>query len=195
LRFNEAAALFVAALLVACACGEPASSLNTPLAQLDTSVASLRAGQVVDSIPCLTDELPMNHIHVHLVVLFNGANVTVPAGVGVGRPWGVDPDGFISTGACFAWIHTHDATGVVHIFSPGGKTYTLGQVFSVWGHALGTDRAFNFSGAMRVLVNGDRVTGDPAAVQLGNYFNIVLELGQPPATPPAPNYNFSSTRR
>jgi hypothetical protein len=89
----------------------------------------------------------------------------------------------------------HDTTGVVHVFSPEGKTYTLGQVFSVWGHSLGPEKAFNFNGPLTVLVNGDRVSGDPRSIQLGNYFNIVLELGKPPATPPAPNYNFSSTRR
>jgi hypothetical protein len=195
LRFNDAAALLVAALLTACAYGPSANQVTPPPARLDTGVALLHAGQVVDSIPCLTDELPINHIHIHLLVLLNGAGVAVPAGIGIGRPWGVDPDGFISTGSCFAWIHTHDATGIVHIFSPEGKTYTLAQLFSVWGHPFGTGGPFNFSGPVTVLVNGDRVAGDPGAIQLGNYFNVVVELGKPPAIPPAPNYNFSSTRR
>jgi hypothetical protein len=192
LRFNEIA---LVAGLLACACGGVSNPVATATVPLDTSVASLHASQVVDSVPCLTQELPAQHIHIHLVVLEDGANVTVPAGIGVGRPWGVDPDGFVSTGSCFAWIHTHDTTGVVHIVGPEEKSYNLGQLFSVWGHPLAVDGAFNFTGPVAVLVNGVRMDGDPRGVQLANFFNIVVELGKAPATPPAPNYNFSSTRR
>lgn len=192
MRFSESV---LVAALVACACGGASSPVTSPAVQLDTSVASLHAGQVVDSVPCLTQELPAPHVHIHLVVLQDGANVTIPAGIGVGRPWGIDPDGFVSTGSCFAWIHTHDTTGVVHIVGPEEKTYTLGQLFSVWGHPLGADAAFNFSGPVAVLVNGVRADGDPREVPLANFFNIVVEIGTPPATAPAPNYNFSSTRR
>ena len=190
MRFNESV---VVAALVASACGGVSNPVASPAVQLDTSVASLHAGQVVDSVPCLTQELPAQHIHIHLVVLKDGANVSVPAGIGVGRPWGIDPDGFVSTGSCFAWIHTHDTTGVVHIV--GEKSYTLGQLFSVWGHPLTAGGAFNFSGPVAVLVNGVRAGGDPREIQLANFFNIVVEIGTPPATAPAPNYNFSSTRR
>ena len=192
MRFNE---IVLGAVVLACACGGVSQPVATPAAAIDTSVASLHAGQVVDSVPCLTQELPAQHIHVHLVVLEDGANVTVPAGIGVGRPWGVDPDGFVSTGSCFAWIHTHDTTGVVHIVGPEEKSYNLGQLFSVWGHPITADSAFEFTGPVTVLVNGVRMSGDPREVELANFFNIVVELGKPPATPPAPNYNFSSTRR
>jgi hypothetical protein len=192
LRFNE---IVLVVGLLACACGGDSNPVATAAAPLDTSVASLHAGQVVDSVPCLTQELPAQHIHIHLVVLEDGASVTVPAGIGVGRPWGVDPDGFVSTGSCFAWIHTHDTTGVVHIVGPEEKTYNLGQLFSVWGHPLAADGAFNFTGPVAVVVNGVRMDGDPRGVQLANFFNIVVELGKAPETPPAPNYNFSSTRR
>jgi hypothetical protein len=181
--------------MLSAACGESSNQVASPPAQLDTSIAALHAGQVVDSVPCLAQELPVQHIHVHLVILDDGANVTVPAGIGVGRPWGTDPDGFISTGSCFAWIHTHDTTGVVHLFSADGKSYTLGQLFSVWGQPLGAGHAFNFSGQVTVLVNGDHVGGDPRDIDLANFFNVVIELGKPPSTPPAPNYDFSSTRR
>jgi len=54
---------------------------------------------------------------------------------------GCDP-----TGSCFAWIHTHDTTGVVHVFTQVGKSDTLGQVFSVWGQPLGERGALGYSG-------------------------------------------------
>jgi len=116
-------------------CG-PAPQSPPDAAHVSTSVQDLREGQVVNSVPCLRDDLPVEHFHIHLEIWLDGKRVTVPAGIGVGRPWGTDQTGFISTGSCFAWIHTHDTTGVVHVFTQVGKSDALGQVFSVWGQPL-----------------------------------------------------------
>ncbi|HEY6117050.1 MAG TPA: hypothetical protein VI172_13945 [Candidatus Dormibacteraeota bacterium] len=150
---------------------------------------------MVDSVPCLRDDLAVNHFHVHIAIYADGKQVTVPAGLGVGRPWGENPPGFIATGGCFAWIHTHDTTGVVHVFTQIGKSYTLGQVFSVWGQPLTSSGALGFSGQVVVLVNGGPVEGDPRSVPLKNLENIVLELGKPPKTAPAALYDFGTIRR
>jgi hypothetical protein len=155
----------------------------------------LREGQVVDGVPCLGEDLPARHLHVHVGVLLDGNVVTVPAGIGVGRPWGKAPDGFILTGGCFAWIHTHDTSGVVHVFTQVGKSDTLGQLFSVWGQPLNTDLALGVHGPVTVLVNGRAVDGDPRSVPLSNLENIVLELGKPPDTPPPALYDFGTMRR
>lgn len=153
----------------------------------------LHEGQVVDGVPCLTEDLPEHHIHVHLEILDDGINVTVPAGIGVGRPWGADPSGFIATGACFAWMHTHDTTGVVHIVTPEEKSFTLGQLFEVWGQPLGQGSSLGYQGAVAVFVNGDRFDGDPRKVNLANLANVVLELGR--AVPAAATYNFGTMSR
>ena len=155
----------------------------------------MHEGQIVDGVPCLRDELPTRHLHVHIVVLLDGTNVTVPAGIGVGRPWGTASDGFILTASCFAWIHTHDTSGVVHVFTQVGKSDTLGQLFSVWGQPLSADGALGFNGTVAVLVNGQPFDGDPRSVPLSNLQNIVLELGKPPATPPPALYDFGTMRR
>jgi hypothetical protein len=158
-------------------------------------VQQLHEGQVVDSVPCLRDDLPANHFHVHIGIWLDGNAVTVPAGIGVGRPWGVIANGFIATGSCFAWIHTHDTSGVVHIFTQVGKSYSLGQMFAVWGRPLGAGNALGYSGPLAVLVNGRPVDGDPQSVPLVNFENIALELGRPPATPPPALYDFSTLSR
>jgi hypothetical protein len=190
--FHEAGAPLVLSLLfVGCSAVQPSPSPN---AQLNTSVRSLRAGQVVDGVPCLTEDLPQHHIHVHLLILYHGTGVTVPAGIGVGRPWGMDSTGFIATGGCFAWIHTHDTTGVVHIVTPEEKSFTLGQLFEVWGHPLAADSALGYDGPPVMLVNGRRFDGDLRAARLVNLESIVLELGEPPAIPPPALYNFSGRR-
>lgn len=192
LRLFLAAALVLASSACASPSGAPmAASNNRP----STAVRELREGQVVDSVPCLRDDLPITHFHVHVEVLLDGTRLTVPAGIGVGKPWGENPPGFITTGECFAWIHTHDTTGVVHVFTQFGKFDDLGQVFSVWGQPLDGAGALGFHGPIAVLVNGQTMAGDPRSVPLKNFENIVIELGKPPATPPAALYDFGTMRR
>ena len=176
--------------LAAAGCGSSAA-----VSPVSTAVQNLHEGQVVDSVPCLRDELPVEHLHVHLEIWLDGKRVVVPAGIGVGKPWGTDQTGFITTGSCFAWIHTHDTTGVVHVFTQVAKSDTLGQVFSVWGRPLGDRSALGYSGALAVLVNGRPVAGDPRSVPLKNFDNIVLELGTPPDPPPGALYDFGTMRR
>ena len=189
---------FVLSALVLCvslACGSGAQGSPAAPDQLTTAVRDLHEGQIVDGVPCMREDLPAQHLHVHLEVLLDGKPIVVPAGIGVGRPWGANPDGFIATGSCFAWIHTHDTTGVVHVFTQVGKSYSLGQVFEVWGQPLGANTALGLRGALVVLVDGRPFVGDPQAVTLKNFENIVLELGRPPATPPASTYDFGTMRR
>ncbi len=185
----------VVALLACVACGSGPQAPGHAPASLNTTVQQLHEGQVVDGVPCLRDDLPVQHFHVHLEVLLDGKAVTIPAGIGVGRPWGANPDGFIATGTCFAWIHTHNTTGVVHVFTQVGKSYSLGQMFEVWGQPLGADGALGYRGALAALVDGRPFAGDPQAVTLKNFENIVLELGRPPATPPPATYDFGTMRR
>jgi hypothetical protein len=191
---SHEARLLLLLLLLLVGCSAPVQPSPSTTTQLSTSVRGLEAGQVVDGVPCLTEETPVHHTHVHLQVLLDGADVTVPAGIGVGRPWGVDATGIIATGACFAWLHVHDTSGVVHITTPEQKTFTMGQLFEVWGQPLGEGSALGYHGSVVVLVNGRRVDGDPRAVILENLENIVLELGKPPAVAPPALYDFGATR-
>ena len=190
--FHELRALLLMSLLVA---GCTASASPRPsAAQLRTDVRLLLQGEVVDGIPCLTDETPVHHSHVHLQILYDGAAVAVPAGIGIGQPWGVDSTGFITTGYCFAWVHVHDTSGVVHITTPEETTFTLGQLFAVWGQPLGPGSALGYQGPLVVLVNGQPADGDPRMVRLTNLENVVLELGSPPTVPPPALYDFGSPR-
>lgn len=185
----------VAVVFLCFACSSSAQGAQPTSNRLSTAVQELHEGQVVDSVPCLRDDLPAQHSHVHVGIWLDGNAVTVPAGIGVGRPWGVIANGFIATGSCFAWIHTHDTTGVVHIFTQIGKSYSLGQLFSVWGQPLGTGNALGYRGSLTVLVNGRPIDGDPRSVPLVNFDNITLELGRLPESPPPALYDFSSMSR
>jgi hypothetical protein len=182
-------AALILAICVGCGSIAPATANTT-----STVVRDLRAGQVVDGVPCLVDDLPPWHLHVHLGVYLDGDPITVPAGIGVGKPWGVDRTGFVATGGCFSWIHTHDATGVVHVFTEPGRSFTLGQLFEVWGRPLGTGGALGYTGRVAVFVDGRRFDGDPKTVPLTAFEDIILELGKPIAVAPRP-YDFGSLNR
>lgn len=178
-------------LLIAACGSQPAATVP----HLVTGVRALHEGQVIDGVPCLREDLPQRHIHVHLQVLLDGGNVTVPAGIGVGRPWGTDGGGFIGTGTCFAWIHTHDVSGVVHIVTPEEKSFSLRQLFEVWGQPLAAGSALGYRGPVTVLVDGSRFTGDARQIPLTNLANIVVELGKPPRTTPPVTYDFRAFNR
>jgi len=185
-----------ALLLIVCsACGAAGAQPATTRNHVTTLVRQVHESQIVDGVPCLRDELPSRHLHVHLEIWLDGHRVAVPAGLGVGQPWRTDQTGFILTGSCFAWIHTHDTTGVIHVFTQVGKVDTLGQVFSIWGQPLAKNGALGYAGSLAVMVNGRSMTGDPRSVVLTNLANIVLELGMPPSPPPGALYDFGTMRR
>ena len=77
--------------------------------------------QAIGVPPLSPVEATAVHIHPHLDLYVDGHKVPVPAGIGI------DP------AAGFAPLHTHDASGVIHVESPTVRTYTLGQLFAVWG--------------------------------------------------------------
>lgn len=132
------------------------------------NTARLRARLRVIGLPALPREGTAVHIHEHLDVFVHGRRVTVPAGIGIGH-------GFISP------LHTHDASGVVHVESPGPRAFTLGELFSVWGVRLtrrclggycrhGADR-------LRVYADGRELTGDPRVLPLAPHAEIVVAFG------------------
>ena len=204
---RQAAALALVLSVVGCAATtpppgsvvrlSPAGVPSAPLpssAELSTRIRFLSLGQVVDGVPC-TNETPLGqHIHVHLQILHDGVEVPVPPGIGVGRPWQVDASGFLLSGSCFAWIHVHDSTGVIHLVAPMDESFTLGQVFEVWGQPLSVAGALRYQGRIVTLVNGKEFNGDPATLTLSNLENVVLELGDPPGVPPPALYDFAALR-
>lgn len=57
----------------------------------------------------------------------NGQSVKVPAGVGIADPQTEPTQSgpFVGAGACFSWLHTHAADGIIHIESPVHRAYQL----------------------------------------------------------------------
>ena len=144
----------------------PAASLspNPDLAGLqtddppwDAALGSLRERLEQLGLPVLTAEDLSLHFHVHLDVRVDGKTVAVPDDIG--RNEGA---GYITV------IHTHTEDGIIHIESPKGHEYTLGQVFNVWGVQLNEECLGGLcnEGDQKLRVYADGELLDPAEVRL-----------------------------
>jgi hypothetical protein len=140
-------------------------------------VRATPTGATVDGIACQTSEQVAYHIHAHLTIYASGARQVVPAGIGIPGPQQVI-DGFVAGGKCLYWLHTHDATGVVHIESPVRRGYTLGQFFDVWGRPLSDTQVGGDTGQVTAFVDGKRFAGDPRSIKLTTHAVIQLDVGK-----------------
>jgi hypothetical protein len=114
-------------------------------------------------LPALREEGTAFHIHQHLDLFINGQSIPIPAEIGINRIVR-----FISP------VHTHDASGTIHIESPEAARYTLGQFFDIWGVRLTPTCLGGYCAtgekSLRVYVNGSLVNA--------NIRNVVLEADQ-----------------
>ena len=147
--------------------------------------AQLAARLDAAGLPALTAMEQLDfHIHQHLDVFVHGHPVEVPANIGIDPSVGI------------AVLHTHDATGVIHVESPERRDFTLGDFFDVWGVRL-TDSCIGGycngnDGSLRAFVGGRPVQGDPRDLVLREHEEIVLAFGTPDELPhPVPaTYEF-----
>jgi hypothetical protein len=120
--------------------------------------------------PCAAAGSPVQRVHVELFA--NGFAIVMPARIGV------------RNAHCRAHTWTTTPTGVVR-FDRAAK---LGDLFSVWGMALGWRRLLGFHAGVSVFRNGRRVRGDPRSVPLRDGDELVLETG--PYIPPHRSFVF-----
>lgn len=140
-------------------------------------------GQPVRGIEALGREMLQSHYHAHLSLFYEGEQVAIPAAIGIVDPGGAR-DGFVGSGRALYWLHTHDASGIIHVESPDRRRYTLGDFFAIWGRPLGRSGAAGLEGKVRAYVNGSPYRGDPAAIVLKAHEEIALVVGEPAVSPP-----------
>ena len=120
------------------------------------------------------------HIHQHLDVYVNGKKVAVPADIGIDTT-----SGFLTE------LHSHDASGIVHVESPTKRTFVLGQFFGEWGVKLTSDCLGSYCGTLKWWVNGKRMAGNPAELILKPHQEIVIAAGKAPSPVPS-SYTFAA---
>ncbi len=115
-------------------------------------------------------------MHAHLSIYLNGEALAVPSHIGIVE---TSP-----TSHCNYSTHTHNRTGILHVEAPAPGTFTLGQIFAIWGQPLSyTDIAGNPGVPVVVYVTDNNVvsqyTGDLAAIELLSHREITIQLGTP----------------
>lgn len=178
-------------LLLLAACGGGGGGDSTPaqpgpsLPDLAASYTDLVAGSTVgkvtgwtggsatgapiDGVICATSET--YHAHSVVSIYQDGVRLALPPQIGL-------------TGCAYE-LHTHDATGIVHLEAASQKPFTLGQFFSVWGQPLSATGVAGLAGTPRFYtIDNEKVaafTGDPRTIALAAHREIAIVIGTPPA--------------
>ena len=123
------------------------------------------------------------HVHQHLDIFVNGKKLRVPALIG------------IDDGAFITELHTHDASGIVHVEAGKKFPYTLGQFFGVWGVRLSKKCIGAYcskpGSQLRFYLDGKPYLGDPNYLVLKNHEEIAIVYGKPPKRIPT-TYDFKA---
>jgi hypothetical protein len=124
------------------------------------------------------------HIHAQLSVYTDGKKQTVPQNVGIDQ-----------NAQFLASLHTHDATGVIHMEAVQPYRFTLGQFFTVWGvqftpTQLGAYHANPGQNlVLQTWVNGKQVK-DPVNYAMKSHDKIVVGFGAPGSFPKTSKFKF-----
>jgi hypothetical protein len=140
----------------------------------------------------------VRHDHVHLDVIVDGRRIAVPAGVGLAEPVDGGPcpptspkigdcagGHFFTAAVANSPLHTHSASGIVHIESDRPGVFTLGEFFAEWGVRLDARCLGGYCAGggkqLRVYLDGKRAAGDPRRIVLANRQEIAVVYGGPGA--------------
>jgi hypothetical protein len=132
-------------------------------------------GAPVDGISCGAERIDY-HIHTHLTLVESGQQMTVPSQIGI-------------TPKCLYSLHTHDATGIIHVESAVMMKFTLGQFFDIWGQPLSESELAGHAGTVHAFIDGDLFAGNPRDIELFDHDELTLEVGTPLVDPPR-SYTF-----
>lgn len=136
----------------------------------------------IDGISCDFSEGAAYHVHAHLALIVSGRVVAgPPANTGIHLEH-----------LCLYWLHTHDATGIIHIEAPHRFSPTLGNFFDIWGQQLSRRRVAAYTvgrgQALHVFVGPLLYAGNPRDIPLYEHTRVTLEIGPPYSAPPPVNW-------
>lgn len=137
-------------------------------------------GQQVDGEDCIgpIKTVPYHH-HVHIELFVNNVQYAIPRALGFVAPWKLLKNGFAYAPKCKYFMHSHDASGVIHLEYLQIPTIepTLGQVFDVWGEPFTRTNVAGYTGTETVFVNGIPYQYNPRTMGIGmNHMLITLEI-------------------
>jgi hypothetical protein len=144
-------------------------------------------GSPIDGLSCGVPNQTF-HIHSHLSIFHNGMHIADAVAIGIPGAVITTMNGgpYTNQGTCFYPLHTHDSSGIIHIEAAAPTSFTLGEVFDIWGEPLSARHIAGFSGPMLIYVDANEhpiqatiYAGDPRAIVLTNHQQITIEVGAP----------------
>jgi hypothetical protein len=122
------------------------------------------------------------HIHAMLSIYKDGVRLALPSNIG-------------RNSSCDYGMHTHNATGVVHIETSVPTIYTLGQFFAEWGQPLSASAVAGLPGKPTYyIIENQKITpftGDPTTITLNAHREILIATGKAPTQ--VPNFEWNSS--
>ncbi len=142
-------------------------------------------GQPISGLSCISAMGPY-HRHAHVSLFVKGEQIAIPLGIGIMNP--VVANGYVNFDRtkCFHEMHSHDASGVIHLHpNPGeARALTLGQLFDLWGQPLTRQNVAGQAGRVVAFVGQQRYDGDLRAIVLDEHTLVNLQVGSPLVAPP-----------
>jgi hypothetical protein len=121
------------------------------------------------NLNALSQEALAYHIHQHLDIYLDGSPISVPALIG------------INDSAYLTELHTHDASGIIHVESESAtKHYTLGSFFAEWGVFLSKNCVGSYCNGYSWYLDGKKQRTPLWQLLLKPHQEIVIAIGKPP---------------
>jgi hypothetical protein len=143
-------------------------------------------GSAIGSFTCNVNPPQTFQLHTHLSILVNNEPQTIPQYLGAALSGNTH---------CFYTIHTHDSSGKVHVTPTAAGTFTLGQLFQIWGQPLTSTNVAGYTGLPVEIFVTDNGTvtkveeADWANIELKAHREITIGLGTTVAE--IPNFTWS----
>ncbi len=144
-------------------------------------------GEAMAGLTCDINPSEAYHVHTHLSIFLDGQAISFPGQVGI------IPQ--TAGGHCFYQLHTHDKSGKLHVEAAAPGTFTLGQIFQLWGEPLEGDNFAGITGKPIVVYVTDggvvtQATGDWHNIELTTHREITVQIGT--AITEIPNFTWSA---
>ena len=167
------------------------STIGTTHRWSDGDTSTGGQGSDIDGLPCLPTMPEDYHVHVHVSIFLNGDQLIVPKEIGI-------PKDSSGGNKCFYSLHTHDETGEIHVEAAAVATFTLGQLFDIWGQPLDATNV-NLAGISGLPIaiflledggaNATLYTDDPKKLELTRHRQVTIQVGTAIGTIPV--YDFA----
>ena len=143
-------------------------------------------GSAIGNFNCILNPPQTFEVYAHLSILVNNEPQRIPTRLGA------SPQGQTH---CFYTIHTHDSSGKIHVTPTASGTFTLGELFQIWGQPLTNSNVAGVSGLPVEIFVTDNGTvtkveeADWANIELRSHREITIGLGT--AVTEIPNFTWS----